>query len=87
VRAAAAGATGPSTPAVDGARTYADACVFCHDTNTGPTLRGRQLHPAYVRYVVRNGMAAMPAFRPSEVDDATLAALADYVASLPAAAR
>lgn len=65
-----------------GAQTYADACTFCHDGNVGPSLRGRGLHPTYVRFIVRNGLNAMPAFRDSEVDDRELQALVDYVAAL-----
>jgi len=86
-RVAVAGGPPQGGIPADGATTYANSCIFCHDTNTGPMLRGRQIHPAYVRYIVRNGMAAMPAFRPSEIDDASLAALADYVAKLPGVAH
>ncbi len=83
--AAPAPAQRPPLPGetADAAALYANVCALCHETNIGPALGGRKLHPAYVQYVVRNGLAAMPAFRPSEIDDGTSALLADYVAKLP----
>lgn len=84
---AAAAAPAASVRPESGAEAYGNSCVFCHDTNTGPTLRGRKLAPNYVQFIVRNGSAAMPAFRPSEIDDPTLASLANYVASLAGAAK
>jgi mono/diheme cytochrome c family protein len=40
----------------------------------------KDLVPEYVVKVVRNGLVEMPAYRPSEIDDAALAALAHYLA-------
>lgn len=37
------------------------------------------LAPEYVRYIVRHGLKAMPAFVPSELDEAQLNALAGYL--------
>ncbi|WP_233808777.1 c-type cytochrome [Paraburkholderia sp. HP33-1] len=37
------------------------------------------LNPDFIRYFVRNGVLIMPAFRKTEVSDADLAALADYL--------
>jgi hypothetical protein len=46
----------------------------------------KDLLPAYVMKVVRNGLVEMPAYRPSEIDDASLDALAQYLALTKASA-
>jgi mono/diheme cytochrome c family protein len=38
------------------------------------------LAPAYVRQVVRQGLVEMPPWRPSEIDDAALNQIAQYLA-------
>ncbi|MBU6480398.1 MAG: c-type cytochrome [Nitrospirae bacterium] len=63
----------------DGAEVYAKVCAFCHEAKVGPTIRGRGLDPAYIRFVVRHGNRAMPAFRTAEIDDESLAEVAEYV--------
>ncbi len=37
------------------------------------------LRPEYIQYIVRHGLKAMPAFVPSDLTDAQLEALADYL--------
>lgn len=63
----------------DGAEIYAKVCGYCHDAQVGPQIRGRSLPAAYIRTIVRNGNRAMPAFRSSEIDDESLAKLAEYI--------
>lgn len=63
----------------DGAEGYAKVCGYCHESNVGPVIRGRALPAAYTRSVVRNGSRAMPAFRTSEIDDKSLAKVAEYI--------
>ncbi|MEO7560914.1 MAG: cytochrome c [Nitrosospira sp.] len=63
----------------DGAEVYAKVCGYCHDAQVGPQIRGRSLPVTYIRAVVRNGNRAMPAFRPSEIDDESLVKLAEYI--------
>ncbi|ARO87812.1 cytochrome C [Nitrosospira lacus] len=63
----------------DGAEVYAKVCGYCHDAQVGPVIRGRALPAAYIHAVVRNGNRAMPAFRPSEIDNQSLAKLAEYI--------
>ena len=53
--------------------TYDKVCAYCHEANVGPVLTGRKLPPEYVRAIVRSGNRAMPAFRPTEIDDEILA--------------
>lgn len=59
-----------------GAQVYARTCAYCHDHGVGPAIKGRELDPAAVRMMVRHGAIAMPAFRPTEITDAELDALA-----------
>jgi mono/diheme cytochrome c family protein len=63
----------------DGAEVYAKVCSYCHETQVGPPIRKRELPPAYIRAIVRNGNRAMPAFRASEIDDESLSKLAEYI--------
>lgn len=51
---------------------FEKVCAYCHQANVGPVITGRQLAPEYIRAIVRNGNRAMPAFRESEIDNATL---------------
>lgn len=39
--------------------------------------------PDYVRYAVRKGVSFMPSFRKTEISDAELTLLADYLAPAP----
>lgn len=63
----------------DGAEIYAKICAYCHEAHVGPQIRNRGLPAAYIRTIVRNGNRAMPAFRSSEIDDESLAKLADFL--------
>ena len=63
----------------DGAEVYAKVCAHCHEHGVAVAIRGRALPPPLITAFVRNGSRAMPAFRQAEIDDATLAKLADYV--------
>ncbi|MEX5219560.1 MAG: cytochrome c [Nitrospira sp.] len=68
----------------DGAEVYTKVCALCHETNTGPAIRGRGLDPMYIRLITRNGYRAMPAFRASEIDDEVLEKLAEYISKTTA---
>jgi mono/diheme cytochrome c family protein len=63
----------------DGAEVYSKVCAFCHEAKVGPMIRGRGLDPNYIRFIVRHGNRAMPAFRAAEIDDESLAKVAEYV--------
>ena len=64
----------------DGAEVYAKVCGYCHEGGkVGPPILNRELPPAYIRAVVRNGNRAMPSFRSAEIDDESLAKLAEYI--------
>jgi len=71
----------------DGGEVYDKVCRYCHEANVGPALKGRALPAEYIQRVVRMGNRAMPAFRPSEIDEATLADVARRISSSAAVAR
>lgn len=62
-----------------GEAVYRTVCRLCHETRIGPALLGRQLPPVLIRQIVRHGRNGMPAFRPSEISDETLAGLARFI--------
>lgn len=47
----------------------------------------KDLQPAYVKAIVRNGLMEMPAFRPTEITDAQLETLAAYLGAARRARR
>lgn len=87
---------GDSQTLEDGADIYQYWCAACHlpgkpgsvavmmlHGEQVPTdLPGREtLDPFYVEYLVRNGQAAMPHFRKTQISDTQLTALAEYLAA------
>lgn len=62
---------------------FEKTCAKCHTAGVGPELRGRQLPPEYFVAIARNGLNAMPAFRITDVDDATLLAVGKYLSQTP----
>lgn len=59
-----------------GTQVYARTCAYCHDHGVGPVIKGRELDPAAIRLMVRHGAFGMPAFRPTEITDPELEAVA-----------
>ena len=78
-RAAAETSTAKGFRWRDAAEVYSKVCSYCHESQVGPRLFGRELPPEYTRAIVRNGNRAMPPFRSSEIDDESLAKLAEYI--------
>jgi mono/diheme cytochrome c family protein len=78
----------------DGKALYLQRCGICHQADGGGTwMLGRRLgadqallesrtnlQPAYIRQVVRTGIASMPRFTRVDVSDAELVAIAAYLA-------
>lgn len=60
-------------------RVYAVTCGYCHGHNVGPIILGRRIPAATVQAMVRGGRGAMPAFRPTEITNAELAALSRWI--------
>lgn len=87
-RAEAAPRTGPQI--------FADTCIYCHDARGWGTralarrsaagqeqlLQRAVLPPALVRYAVRRGIGSMPQFTPTEITDAELEVLANWLDTL-----
>jgi mono/diheme cytochrome c family protein len=67
-----------------GEQVYAKMCGYCHEAGIGPEIKGRSLPEAYTTAIVRNGFRAMPAFRSSFVDDASLKSVAEFISTSPA---
>ena len=81
--------------AIDGAELYQQYCIACHAEGPGHpgTMRlgirlgedkavltkRTDLQAAYVKTIVRQGILLMPPFRPAEISDAELEALANYL--------
>lgn len=57
------------------------ALLVLHEGQLPPNLEDRpDLDADYVRYIVRNGISAMPHFRKTQISDSQLDALANYLA-------
>ncbi|MBI2313819.1 MAG: cytochrome c [Betaproteobacteria bacterium] len=61
-----------------GQQVYEKVCGHCHEKGLGPVIKGRGA-PAEFKQIVRSGRRAMPAFRPSEIDDRALAQVMDHI--------
>lgn len=67
----------------DPERIYAITCRYCHDNGIGKVLKGARLPPERIQLAVRQGYVAMPAFAPSFISDAELAALVTLLSQAP----
>ncbi len=67
----------------DAQQMYASTCAYCHGAGVAVELRGSGLPPEYIATVIRNGLRAMPAFRPSDFNDADIAALVEMITTSP----
>lgn len=79
--------------AAAGKALFESRCLYCHDERgTGTVMLGhrlgqekaligkrRDLSPAYVAAVIRNGVGSMPPYRRSEITDEELQALAVWL--------
>lgn len=70
-----------------GKNLYDKVCAHCHapEVGVGTAIQGRGLPEPYIKYVIRHGLNAMPAFPASYIDDQSIALVTEYIASLPAA--
>ena len=77
---------GPPNSTVEGQgkRFFEKGCAKCHEVGIGPVLTGRGLDPIFYTTIARHGNRAMPAFRMTDIDDATLQDLAVYLSKSPA---
>ena len=73
----------PPTPEIAlGQRVFDANCAQCHPGGTqglGPALNNKPLPGWLIRFQVRNGLGAMPAFSEEEIPDEQLEALTEYL--------
>ncbi|MCL4684404.1 cytochrome c [Myxococcota bacterium] len=69
-----------------GKNLYDNVCGQCHapEVGVGTAIAGRGLPEDYVKFIVRNGFNAMPAFPASFIDDESIAQVTEYLSTLPA---
>jgi mono/diheme cytochrome c family protein len=76
------GALAQTAPQISkGQQFFQKVCAKCHETGIGPVITGRGLPEATYVYMARHGQNAMPAFRVTDIDDATLQELAKYLSA------
>lgn len=85
--AAALMGAAPPIPARAPEVIYARTCAYCHAAGVAPSIRGRGLPVEGVITYVRSGPRGMPAFRPTEITNAELAALAKWISVSKADSR
>jgi mono/diheme cytochrome c family protein len=82
-----------STEQQQGKALFEATCNHCHNARGFGTerLRARlpedravlvertDLDPAYIRTIVRNGLASMPAYTPTDLDESQIRAIAAYL--------
>lgn len=92
--AALEAAEAPEAGMPRGQQVFYDKCIHCHDARGWGTrvlarrtpageaelTHRRNLPAAYTVAVVRRGLGSMPAFNPTELSDADLAAVATWLA-------
>ena len=66
---------------------YAKVCGYCHGKNVGPIILGRKLETDMIKAVTRHGRNGMPAFRPTEITNVELDALAVWISKSPVPAK
>jgi mono/diheme cytochrome c family protein len=78
--------TGPELPPNEqiqlGAQVFASSCNGCHPSGAGgigPSINNKPLPTWLMRFQVRHGLGAMPAFGGEEISDAQLDALLTYL--------
>jgi mono/diheme cytochrome c family protein len=54
-------------------------CSYCHGAGVGLQLLGAKLPASVIVEITRNGLKQMPAFAPTQISDAELAALAEWI--------
>jgi len=70
----------------DSAHIWRSLCRYCHETSIAPALFGLALPDTVTITTVRTGHNGMPAFTSTQVNDAELRALAQWMAAQPAPA-
>ena len=61
------------------AQTFDVTCAYCHQSGVAPPLLGAHPDAKLVAFAVRHGPGGMPAFTPTQISDAELKALAEWL--------
>lgn len=70
---------------IRGREAFLHHCHQCHPNGAaglGPTITGRSLPDGLIRFQVRNGLGAMPAFDEGHISDEELDAIIAYINAL-----
>ncbi|WP_108259439.1 c-type cytochrome [Mangrovicoccus ximenensis] len=67
-----------------GARLAQNTCLQCHGTGVAPDLRLQQIDYQTLHHVTRQGLNAMPSFRETEISDAELREVWEFLRSIRA---
>jgi mono/diheme cytochrome c family protein len=62
---------------------WRETCGYCHNDRVARELRGTGISARLLISAVRSGPGGMPSFAPSEVSDAELEQLAEWIAAQP----
>lgn len=75
---------GSGSPSDEALKDWHASCGYCHGKPRGaPELRGRRLPPDLIIAFARKGATGMPVFHRSELDDARLLRLAQWISRQP----
>ena len=66
---------------------YSRTCGYCHGKDVGAVILGLHLPAELIELTVRTGRGAMPAFRQTEISDADLKLLSEWVLNSSAEPR
>jgi mono/diheme cytochrome c family protein len=76
----------PKTASIaEGERIFNAQCSYCHPggaAGLGPSLNNKPAPAFAIRFQIRHGLGAMPAFDSTQISDSQLHAVADYLKAL-----
>ena len=74
-----------TTTVARGEQVFKKQCDYCHPgggAGLGPALNNKPAPAFAIRYQIRHGLGAMPAFDSATISDADVRAIADYLLAL-----
>ena len=76
----------PATPAIAlGEQVFKKQCDYCHPgggAGLGPALNNKPAPAFAIRFQIRHGLGAMPAFDSTQIAESDVRAIADYLLAL-----
>jgi mono/diheme cytochrome c family protein len=70
---------------VAGQKEFMEHCDQCHpggEAGVGPAINNKPLPPMLIKLQIRQGIGVMPSFRPDQLSDEEVDAIADYLVTL-----